>query len=228
MTTALRCAAVVAATLFTSIGVVGAQEFDEDVDSAPPTRPIVPLGGSDFDQTLGAWGFEVVAQQLPPGLVGAATPAIIPLLGVRTWSSREGGWEAGAALAFRRESEAGVDASALYLGGTFGLIRALGVYDHLAVFWEPQGTLLVLVPDDGIDGTDNDPGFFAEARVSVGAEVRLGFIGLERIGLTTKLGAGLQVLNDGSDTDFAVGTLGGVANSVEGLLETNVGFVFYM
>jgi hypothetical protein len=142
------------------------------------------------------------------------------MLGVRKWGSRDTGWEAGGTIVFFNDGAA--EATNIAFGGTFGYMRTLGVYSHMSVFWEPQGTVLVLIPDGG------DTAFSLEGLFNLGTEVRLGMLGLPRIGLTAKLGAGLRVENDGTNTNLFFGTEGGLNNSVDGLLNGTIGFVFYM
>ncbi len=180
-------------------------------------------GDSDHAQTIGAWGFQVTgvdSAQVPPA------PEVLPMLGVRRWSGTRG-WEAGVTAAYVRDGQPEPlgDTSAFVMGGTFGYLWALGIYKHMNVFWEPQGTFLFAIPDED---SGAEEAVIIEGRVNVGTEVRLGMFGLPRIGLTAKIGAGVRVVSQG-DTDLELGTtLDPIANSVRGLLQTSVGFVFYM
>jgi hypothetical protein len=207
-------------------------ETTETTETAPETAPETstsePMmataeGGSDHQLTVGHWGAEVVA--LAIGGFTPQTPAVIPMLGVRKWTSETSGWEAGVALAFI--SDGGDPAqTTLWAGGSFGFMKTLGVMKHMVVFWEPQGTLLIVVPNDGIDGTDDQTVFVLDGRFNLGTEVRLGMVGLPHLGMTARISAGLQMLA-AENTAFFIGTQGGLQNSVRGLLEGDVGFVFY-
>ena len=177
---------------------------------------------SDHTKTVGNWGFQVAA--IEAGIVpGVGT---LPFVGVRKWTSADQGFEGGVALSFNHDGQTTPlsDTSVISLGVTAGWLRALSVHKHLTVFWEPQGTLIVVLPDDDSGGEN---GFVFDGRVNVGGELRLGMIGLPEIGLTTKISGGLRVSHDG-ETDFFLGTFGGAANSIRGLLQTSVGFVLYL
>lgn len=193
------------------------------VASSAAAVSIASTGSTDHDGTMDAWGFQIVnAPEFTP--LGAGVT--LPVLGVRRWYERDTGFEAGALFMFAQEG-ADPEPSTTAFGGTFGYMRAIGIYDHMAVFWEPQATLLVVVNNDGVDGTDDPTQLLLDGRFNIGTEVRLGFFGLPHLGMTAKLSAGLSLLNDGNNTDFFIGTQGGVASSVRGLLETSVGFVWY-
>jgi hypothetical protein len=200
-------------------------------DPLPPAGPApvatASAGGSDHAQTVGAWGFQLVVNE-SLGLNGANQT--VPLLGVRRWVAPDTGWEAGAALIYAKQDNGAVSPQLIAIGGTFGWMRTLGIHEHMVVFWEPQGTVLVGIPDDDNAATDDENSFAVEARFNVGTEVRLGALGLPRLGLTAKLGAGLRVADDGNGTDISFGSIfgSGQNNSVEGLLDGAIGFVFYM
>lgn len=215
--------------IFIATGVAHAD--DEDLDSevsaadTPVTAPTIPAaptataapGTTDHDQTIGAMGFEITS-------IESAFGATVPMLGIRKWSSRTSGWELGATVTLANNAD---DSSDVIFGASFGLLGTLGIYKHMVVFWEPTGTLLVVTRDDGNDLTDEDPMFLVDARFSVGAEIRLGGLGLPRIGMTTRISAGARIVHDGDNTAFVIGNMGGAATSFDGLLAATVGFVFY-
>lgn len=174
--------------------------------------------GGDFGQTDGVWGFQVSAvQPIPVGLFAGAT---LPLVGVRKWTG-DAGIEAGATLALFRDG-ASEDMDVL-VGVHAGMLKAFGIYDHMAVFWEPEVQFFFLAP--GADGVD--PAWAVNLLANVGTEVRLGVLGLPRIGVTAKLGGGITLGDDGSGFDFGLLVGTNQQTSVRGMLEGTVGFVFY-
>ena len=97
----------------------------------------------------------------------------------------------------------GPDSSLFILGGTFGWMKTIGVYEHNDyLLGAGRRPARVHSRHAGMD----DVAWAIQAKFSVGAELRLGMIGLPRIGLTTKISAGLQLTNDGNNTDIAIGT----------------------
>ncbi len=180
-------------------------------------------GTTDHDGTVGAWGFQVADA---PAFAPLGAGVTLPMVGVRRWGSRDTGLEAGALFMFTQQG-ADPQPSTTAFGGTFGYLRAFGIYKHMSVFWEPQASLLVVVTNDGVAGTDDPTQMLLDGRFNLGTEVRLGFLGLPNLGMTAKLSAGLTLVNDGNSTNFFIGSEGGVASSVRGLLETSVGFVWY-
>ena len=206
-------------------------ELEPEPEPEPEAQPAEPQannqpassvgGGTDHDQTIGAWGIQVTSG-MEFTIPGPLMPTVVslPVIGVRRWNSSGTGWEAGALLSIDRDGAA--DATDMMFGGSFGFLKTLGVYEHMVVFGEPQAVAVVVVPDGG------DTGFLVDARLNVGVEVRLGFLGLPRLGMTAKIAAGVTLLNDGNDTSVFFGTMGSENGSIEGLLDGTVGFVFYM
>lgn len=183
---------------------------------------------TDHDLTVGSWGFQVAALEATGALPASSSSPVgnvIPFVGVRRWFTRNTGLEAGLTVLFVQDGQDAPlsDTSAVAFGATVGLLKSLGVFQHMTVFWEPQAAVLVVLPDSS-SGVDEQ--FTLDARLNIGAEIRLGMIGLERLGLTTRIAAGFRLTNDGN-TDLFVGTIGGVSNSVKSLLESTLGFVFY-
>ena len=178
------------------------------------------VSDSDHGQTVGHWGLQVAGVGQAAALIGNAVS--VPFLGVRKWYEEGKGFEAGVALGFDLDGQA--DTSTISFGVTGGWMRAISIHKHLAIFWEPQVTMFLVVPDDD---TGFETEFSLDGRMNIGGEFRLGFIGLPEVGLTTKLSAGLQISHNG-ETDFFLGTLGGQANSLRGLFESTIGFVLYL
>jgi hypothetical protein len=197
--------------------------------AAADTGGAEPSGGTAHDATVGDWGFQITGTEAQivfaddgTGGVTIATAAL-PLIGVRKWGTRDTGWEAGGTLAFT--SFGGPEAKQLLFGGTFGYMKAIGIHKSMVVYWEPQGTFLMNLPDSmGVD----DPTLWQLAvDFNIGMEARLTFFGFERVGFTAKLGAGFVVQDVGDDINFGFST-GALQSSLSGLLSGSIGFVWYM
>ena len=237
-----------ALTFLTVISVVGATsvasaqgEDDEWVDEstdltapkAPKTAPAAMTDnapavttGTDHDRTVGAWGFQVVDSPTFVAALGPDSPGL-QMIGVRKWGTRTSGWEAGAIFNFTQLG-AEPEPTVAVFGGTFGYLRTMGIYKHMSVFWEPQASIVLVAPNDGVDGTDDPTQLLLQGKFSIGAEVRLGWFGIPELGVTAKISGGLEIANNGDESDFSIGTQGGFANSIRGLVRTGVGFVYYI
>ncbi len=215
-------AAIALVALFST--TIYAQDDDAPIEMEVEKKLVVDVPSaqfaSDHASTVGHWGVQVASLDGAPGL------GLLPFVGFRKWTSQNQGFEGGIALSLNHEGqpEPLSDTSIVSLGVTGGWMRTLSVHKHLAIFWEPQATLIVVIPDSD-SGAEN--GFVFDGRVNIGGELRLGMLGLKEIGLTTKFSGGFRVAHDG-ETDFFLGTFGGSGNSVEGLLQATVGFVLYL
>ena len=165
---------------------------------------------ADHEAVVGMWGVAVA------DVTGIFQQ---PGLSVRRWGSPGRGWEAGLSLLIVNES----DATDFGVGAMFGYLVALSTFDHMVVFMEPEGGLSVFKPDS------QDSLFTFRARMSLGAEIQLGMMGLPQLAVTTRVSAGVDVTNDSDsgDTRLRLGTFGSENNSVRGVLEGTLGFVFY-
>jgi hypothetical protein len=178
-----------------------------DIQMAP-SAGAAKSDADDHQQIVGGWGFQVMD-------LGHVNETLA--IGVRHWGSAASGWEAGVSLAVN--SVAGE--ASFGAGGQFGYLMGLSQYKHLVVFFEPDVGLGLFSPDHG------DKQIRLTVRGNLGAEVQLGMIGLAQLALTARVCAGLTASNDGKDTSFFVGTLGGQNTSARGLIEGAIGFVVY-
>ncbi|MDX2092072.1 MAG: hypothetical protein SFX73_29680 [Kofleriaceae bacterium] len=202
--------------------------LDAPSPSAPIAEAKVEDTASDFEKSGTAWGFQITsALELTTFGVDPVTgnptlvPVTVPMIGMRKWASPSHGFELGAL--FRIEKDTGLDAN-IFLGGAAGYLKTFTTHRHMRTFGELLGGIGLLM--QGEDGLDDSLVLFA--RVAIGTEVRLGMVGLPHIGLTARIGAGLQVASVGDNTEITLGTEGGENMSVRGLLEGTVGFVFYL
>ncbi len=194
-------------------------------------------GVSDHEQTIGAWGFQVTSLKTLAELAGEPIVALpnFPAAGVRRWNGGTG-WEAGGTVAVLSDADPRMEpgdpmadrTTEILLGGSFGLLRSLGVHQHMVVFWEPEVRFWIRLPG-GVDeiGDPLSLQYSLSTVVSVGTEIRLGILGLPRLGMTAKISGGLSIVDDGNGLNFAL--LGGAAENsgLTGLLGGAVGFVFY-
>jgi hypothetical protein len=178
---------------------------------------------TDHFETLGSFGWQIGLTEVTDSETGA--PATVPFIGIRRWTSRMG-YEIAIGANYLRENDetTGMANSAVVLGGTYGFLYALGIHRHMTVFVEPQGTFMMVVPDDDSAAKNT---YLTDARCNIGAEIRLGMIGLPQIGLTAKFAAGVRFSNQGK-TDVFLGTTDDAATGIKGLLQSKVGFIFYM
>jgi len=175
---------------------------------------------TDHEQIVGAWGFQLMSRQPNFGAPTSVTAALTlsPTIGVRKWMGIDRGWDAGVTFGLRNAN----DTTDIGLGGEFGWLMGLSHYKHLNVFFEPSGGLFIFAPDQG------DTAFELRVNASLGAEIQLGMFDLSRVALTTRVTAGMNILNDGKTTTIGLGTLGGTNNSIWNMLTGNIGFVIFI
>jgi hypothetical protein len=183
------------------------------VAPAPVTSPSQPPP-AEYD-IIGAYGFQVMGQTR---LINTSVSQPPPTVGVRQWFDEDGGFEVGLGLSVVGD-DGSVDSVVGVMGGA---MRTLGSYRNMTVFWEPQVGVWTIIPDNG------DRAYAMNLRLGLGAEIRLGMIDLPRLGITTRIAGGLDLLHDGGSDLAVIGTGGSVNSGLRALFEGAFGFVFYM
>jgi hypothetical protein len=215
-----------------------AQDEGEQVAPPPPPPPppapapapapvrrvtvATPPGGaaaSDHEEVIGSLGFQIAATfGAPVPVMGPAGPIPgVTNVGLRYWFNDKIGLDAGFGVAVGNDG----NNTGVGFGINAGVPIAIGIYKHITTFFEPTIVFFLIKSP-----TDADPLINFNVAGNLGFEWQLGWIEASRISLTLRLGAGLNVLNNGNNTVVLFGTGGG--SSVENLFSSTFALTFYL
>ena len=218
-----------------------AQDEGEQVAPPPPPPPPAPApapapvrrvtvatppagaAASDHEEVVGSLGFQISATfGAPVGAMGATGPIPgVTNVGLRYWFNDKIGLDAGFGIAVGNDG----NNTGVGFGIDAGVPIAIGIYKHITTFFEPTLAFFLIKSP-----TDADPIIDFNVAGSLGFEWQLGWIEASRISLTLRVGAGLNVFNNGTNTVVNFGT--GIApvggSSVEGLFSSTFALTFYL
>lgn len=159
---------------------------------------------------IGAYGFQVVATSVDPALDK------INLLGVRYWINQTIGVDVAGGIYIHEPPKGDTQAG---LAVSVGVPLSVKSYKHVSFYLEPKFAYALWRPAE-----DSKPWRF-DLGGWFGAEVTLGWIGIPRLSFLAEMGAGLTVVNDGSDSDVTLATKPG--HTFPWMFDNNVGVVYY-
>jgi len=210
-------------------GIASAQTEPEQPAPPPPPPPPPPaeapratvaMGPSDHQEIVGAVGLEIARTFAIPAAVTSVVNSVTNV-GVRYWFNEKMGLDAGLGLSISHASD-GVSATGLGFGINAGVPIALGIYKHITTFFEPSADFFLIKANTDV----GDPVFSFDVLGSLGFEWQLGWVEASRISLMLRLGAGINLTSDGTNTRITFATGGG--NSIEGLFNTTLAVAFYL
>jgi len=211
-------------------GIANAQTEPEQPAPPPPPPPppptpeaprgMVALGPSDHQEVMGAIGLQI-ARSFALAPAGTDVVTGVTNVGVRYWFNEKLGVDAGLGLAISHVSDGG-SATGIGFGLNAGVPMAIGIYKHITTFFEPSLDFFLIKSN-----TDNNNTLFDfDVLGSLGFEWQLGWVEASRISLILRLGAGINLISDGTTTQITFATGGG--SSVEGLFNTTLALAFYL